>query len=166
MKSRYFLTLLATLCTVSLLLPGCISKKPSSEGTKTEISAGKNQIAFVILTIQNKDEKQASKITKQEIIKTDGKLKENPNTDFSAAPYHLSCELIEKGKVVHSFSIEHPLFKNIEYYDDDGPKTKFVRSEEQEFSIRLQFTEGNSSELKIYETIDTGRRQNIATLKL
>lgn len=135
--------------------------------SKTSIiaaSSPKPQTVFALFKIENDSQQKKSKIQLKEKMKSDGALKDPYPADWSGSQY-LTFEISQKGKLVHAFKVEHPLYKHVEYAEEDDLKSKQLNLDQAEFFVRFQI-DNSDTFLKIYETLQGDDKIEILTIQL
>lgn len=129
---------------------GCSSSTKTalvSETTKPKSTESK--IVFASFLIRKQPEKE-SKIELISVTESNGKLKKNTEIKNSLENY-LTLEIISSEAPKQVIQIEHPLYKTVEYVNDQHKLTsQYVETDEADFFIRFQKT-GNT-QIKVSET--------------
>lgn len=118
-------------------------------------------ISFIVLGISKDSIIEKSNIKLINKINNSGKLKLDDNNFINNS----SLKIISyfKSKMIATTIIEHPLYQNIEYVNENKQfERKLVKREKAEFFIRIQ---GEVTTLKIYEKIN-GKELNEILIKL
>jgi hypothetical protein len=122
-------------------------------------------IVFLIFKIIKDKNSDKNKIEYIKNIKTSGSLKNN-YTESINSDNILTIEIYRNDILDQNISINHPLYKNIEYLNEDNTfARKEVISEEEEFSIRIS-NRNSKTIIKISETLKNNKKQQLTTLKL
>lgn len=124
-----------------------------------------NSIAFVVLSIR-RDSAHANSIVEL-LSKTQsaGEIKDKNKNALEFANY-LSIVIYNQGKILDSMTIEHPLFRHIEYLDDNNNfSVKDITLDKAEFFFRFQ-VRGSSNEIRILEKLRGSTKKELATIKL
>jgi hypothetical protein len=122
-------------------------------------------IAFLTFKI-NKDPKNiANKVTYIKTIKTKGTLKSNAIEPVNSENT-LNIEIFINDKLDQTITIEHPLYKSLEYLNENKSfSRKEVVIDEAEFTVRI--TNKTSEKLiKISENLKSKTKKELATFKL
>jgi hypothetical protein len=78
----------------------------------------------------------------------------------------LTIEILKDNKVFQTITMNHPLFKSVEFVENNGQfNKKQVELEEDTFFIRFQ-TMGVATSIKISETLTDVAKKEIANIKL
>ncbi len=142
----------------------CNPKKNFTEKETSIQQQEKSQIVFLTLRI-SKTLDSNNKVELLKTFKTDGLIKKKFESEINSENY-LTLELYSNNKLENTKKIEHPLFKEIEYYDDtNNIKKKSVVLNSSEFSVRLQTKKPNCS-VKILETLNNISIKELITLKI
>ncbi len=122
-------------------------------------------IVFAVINIHKSSTDSKSIMNLVSTTQTAGKLKiQNQNPVLT--DNYLSVYVYNNKKLIDSMSIEHPLYKHIEYWTADNTfAVKDTILDQSEFFIRFQ-TSGDSNELKISETIKNKTIKDQTILKL
>ena len=130
---------------------------------KSQVPAA-DQIIFLTMSIADDSRQGARTITLQDLVKTPGTLKTSPTRAFQARP-HLSCILYAGSLRQDSIMLEHPLFKQVEYVNEqDQLQQKAIKLDQAEFFIRFQ--PGSADQLKIEERLPGTLPKTLLTVKL
>lgn len=149
MKSLLFLLILFSCCRSAL----------KNENIESDT------IVFAVLNIHKNSTDSKSTIHLVSKTQTAGKLK-TQNLNPVHTDNYLSVYVYNNKKLIDSMTIEHPLYKHIEYLtEDDTFAVKDTILDQSEFFIRFQ-TIGKSNELRISETIKNKTAKEQTILKL
>lgn len=139
---------LALLLGLNCLGCGSSAMKSSSSEPKTSKSA-ESKIVFVSFLISKQPEK-SSKIELLSVTESNGKLKKNTQTNVSSNDY-LTLEITSNQSAKQIFKIEHPLYKTVEYVNDQHQLTsQYVETDQADFFIRFEKT--GPVQIKVSET--------------
>ncbi|MBS1533819.1 MAG: hypothetical protein JST78_01985 [Bacteroidetes bacterium] len=143
MHSRFALLIL-------LILTACSStQKTAATAESAQEKSIEPKIVFAGFLISKQPEKE-SKIELISVTESKGKLKKNTETKNSLENY-LTLEIISPEAPKQIIRIEHPLYKTVEYVNDEHKLTaQYVETDEADFFIRFQKT-GNT-QIKVFET--------------
>ena len=163
LKFKILLILVITLNNFS-----CISKKGFTENKQIHISAEKNEIVFLFFKIF-KIFKNSNSIKNQiELIKTlkkDGIIKKDFETEINSENY-LTIKVYTNNQIVKIFKINHPLFQEVESFNENNViNKKIIELDSQEFSVRIQTKNSNSS-TKIFEKIKDKPEIELLNIKI
>ena len=149
---------------LSILLISCGVPKKNEPHQENTTSVDENALVFVLLKI-NRDSIQ-QKNTIELISKTiaSGKMKDGFQNQSKSENY-LTIDQYAQGKLVKTFTIQHPLFKQVEYSDGNNLTSKTIELDSANFFIRLQLS-GSSNKIKISETLKDTPTRELTTLKL
>ncbi len=136
----------------------------TSKSSRDAASASKPQTVFALFKISKDVQTNKSKIQIKEKMKSDGALKEPYPVDWKGSKY-LTFEIIQKGKVIHSFTIEHPLYKRVEHAEGNDLKSKQLDLNEEDFFVRFQIDNPDAF-LKVYETLQGNDKTELLTIQL
>ena len=130
----------------------------------TTVAVNESKIMFLVLTIFNdsiKDENHISLISKSA---SSGKIKQVDESAITSENY-LTFKVYEKNKLVTTVVKTHPLYKDIEYQNDNHElSTKHIELKKEDFFIRLQIN--SPSVLKIFEKRKDKPEQLLTTIDL
>ena len=148
----------------TLLLISCVATKGIGVDDSIILNKDTDKIVFLVLRI-SKDSLQGENLIEfVSLIKKDGKMK-NEMQDKIDSENFLTLDLYEKNKLMRSITIEHPLFKQVEYEDDDVLTSKSVELDKTEFFVRLQVN-GDLNRIRIWETLKNAPRKELSTIEL
>lgn len=125
----------------------------------------KNSVVFAVLNIQKDPVLEKSVIKLVSKTQTPGTIKKQNQQPHRGDTY-LSISVYNKIELLDSMTIDHPLYKHLEYVTADHTfESRDTVLDQSEFFIRFQ-SKGNSVELRIKETINnqTGKDQSIIKL--
>ena len=143
----------------------CNSKKDLNENKSVFKELEKNQIVFLIFKINKNLDSNNNKIELIKTIKTDGVLKKDFETETNEDNF-LTIELYNDNKIEKEIKIDHPLFKEIESFDDNNKIIKkSVVLDSAEFTIRLQIKNSNSN-FRILESLKNKSIKELFTSKI
>lgn len=143
-----------------ILLVSCVVSK-SNQNTQ---QADKDEIMFLIFSIQRDSVMGKNKIELISKVKSAGTIKKISQENHSYENY-LTFEVNEKGKPLNTIILDHPLYKKVEYLDGDTLTTRSIVLDKQEFFIRLQL-HGDLTQIKIIETLKNAQKKEVTTIKL
>jgi hypothetical protein len=150
---------------LSVIILSCGTSKLSDTGTIEQTEKESNTIAFVVLKLRNDPLHGKNVIELVSIRKSAGVFK-NHESQSEGFKNSLTIELFKNGSRIHTQTIQHPLYKTIEYMDENKAfKTKDIELKEAEFFTRLQIR-GNGNELRIFEKLQDTPPQKLLTLPL
>lgn len=135
-----------------------------TQTSNTILDTNQSEIVFIVMKISRDSLKKQSNIQIINKIKTPGTFKNNDRSSV-VNPNFLTMEVNNNGNVVHTFVLEHPLYKVVEYSDGDKLMAKQLKLDEEEFYVRLQSNDA-STELKIYETLSGVSKTLLTSIKL
>jgi hypothetical protein len=147
-------------------LISCVTTKQTAS---PEVSVAENSsedvIVFLVLHIK-KDEG-----TKQNIVKlvsqtkNAGAIKRDKAQELAPSENYLTLHVYEKNQEVNKITVEHPLYKHVEYFEDNQFKTKDIALDESEFFVRIQAT-NHCDKVVVWETIKNSNPKELTTIKL
>ena len=163
---RYFTTSLRIILffiLAVLFLSSCkCVQKSRSDISNTQYP---DSICFLVFNINKDSTLNKSNINLISKIKTEGKIK-SENQDNINSDNYLTIEVFEAGKLINTITINHPLYKNIEYVDDNNElKSKYIELEKNDFFIRLQ-QNAASTKIRISESLKNKEKQELIIIKL
>ncbi len=145
-----------------ILFASCGLTKQNERNNNTD----ENSVVSLAFNIrkEKQDAKSVIELIKQ--IQSPGTIK-NQNENVSYSGNYLSIYTYKNKKLTDSMTIEHPLYKHLEYV---GANNAFAVKDtvvtKEEFFIRLQI-QGRSNEIKIFETLkNKPKREELISLKL
>ncbi len=129
---------------------GCGSNAKTATATEPKTSKStESKIVFASFLI-SKQLGKSSKIELLSVTESNGKLKKNTATNAPSNDY-LTLEITSEQTSKQIFKIEHPLYKTVEYVNDQHQLTsQYVETDQADFFIRFQKT-GNT-QIKVSET--------------
>ncbi|MFN8275486.1 MAG: hypothetical protein U0X58_11495 [Flavobacteriaceae bacterium] len=135
---------------IFLILTACSSiQKTATTAESTQEKSIESKIVFASFLISKQPEKE-SKIELISVTESKGKLKKNTESKNSSENY-LTLEIISSEAPKQIIRIEHPLYKIVEYVNDQHKLTaQYVETDQADFFIRFQKT-GNT-QIKVSET--------------
>ena len=149
-----------TILLLLIALSSCAPTKAPQDNPS--ITAPTEQIVFLNLKIQKAPN--GNKITLLSKTKTTGKIKQNPQKPRSQE--YLTIEVFNNNTLYQTTYNTHPLYKNIEYADEQNQlTTKSIQLDQDEFFIRLQ-TKSGQTKVRIYETLKDKPKTELITLTL
>ena len=151
-----------SVCLLLLTMSG-FSCSTSKANYAAEVSV-KDEIVFVVFKISRDTIRQKTSIQVLEKIKSDGTFKGDVVSNWTSGNF-LTFEVYEKGKQIRNFTMEHPLYKGVEYAEDDIMISKQLSLTEEDFFIRIQTTTPDTK-LKVYETLDGKGKNELISIKL
>lgn len=144
---------------LSLILASCTWARQANHSALSENEG--NSILFLVFKIQ-KDARQSS-IELLSKSQSTGKVKQ-PAPRQPITNHFLTIGVYRKNRLVHTLTIEHPLYKHVEYVHENGVlASKNVELNEAEFFIRLPV---NADAIQISETISPGAEKPLTKIKL
>ncbi len=153
---------LASLCLILLIASCAISNTPTP-ANESSITNSENAIIFVVFKIRKGQTKSTIEIVSN--TKTIGTMKRQTENTLDSNNA-LTIEISKGNKTFQTITMNHPLFKSVEFVGLDGKlRRKNVLLEEDTFYIRFQ-TKGETTSLKIRETLSGTVSQEIANFKL
>jgi hypothetical protein len=147
--SRHFgKVFLGWLLWLSCLGCGSSAVKSVSSAPKTSKSA-QSKIVFASFLISKQLGKN-SKIELLSVTESNGKLKKNTEANVPSNDY-LTLEITSEQSSKQIFKIEHPLYKTVEYVNDQHQLTsQYVETDQADFFIRFEKT--GPVQIKVSET--------------
>lgn len=146
---------------LSCLSCGSSAVKSVSSEPKTSKS-DESKIVFVSFLISKQPEGE-SKIELLSVTESPGKLKKNTENKSSLENY-LTLEITSYETPNEIICIEHPLYKTVEYVNDNHQLTsQYVETDQADFFIRFQKT--GSTQIKVSETRKKQKRE-LKTFKI
>ena len=149
-----------------LLIYGCKTVNPSNDKkveNKNLITNTKNFTVFLSFTINNENLNKNSVVELVDKKIQIGSFKIKKNDTFENI---LTFDLYENNIFVKSYSIEHPLYKNVEFVDDNlNLNTKSIKLTTAEFFLRIQ-TNSEKFSIKLFEKIGQKEKKIIKTISI
>jgi hypothetical protein len=122
-----------------------------------------DHIIFISMSIARDSLTGTRVITVQEVVKTPGTLKVRPRDPLGVGPY-LSCIFFADQHRLDSLQLEHPLYQQLEYVNENKQFAhKVVKLNQAEFFIRFQ--QGGANLLKIEERLPDALPKELITIK-
>lgn len=139
------------------------NKKNTKISNDSAQNNSENFLFFLNFTIKSENSNTNSVIELLDKKVQKGSFKSQKNDTFENM---LIFDLYENNILIKSYSIEHPLYKNVEFVDDNNNlKTKSIKLTTAEFFIRMQ-TNHQKNSLKIFEKMSKNEKLLIKTLTL
>ena len=149
-----------------LLIYSCKTLNPLNDKkveNKNSILKAKNFTVFLSFVINNENLNNNSVVELLDKKIQSGSFKIQKNDTFENT---LIFDLYENNIFVKSYSIEHPLYKNVEFVDDKvNLNTKPIKISNAEFFIRIQTNSENFS-IKLFEKIGQKEKRIIKTISI
>ena len=139
----------------------------ASTGPTFQYNPEEAQILFFNLSISKASKKDKTQVVLVETIVSKGKIKRDYPKSSPVKAFQLRCSFLDDQKnVLKQTTINHPLYRRYEYQDDEGQmQSKVVESNEGQFSLRTQLTEGIVY-LQVEEILEDNQPIQLQTLKL
>ena len=146
-----------------VFINACHSSKQLAKDENVSIE--KNQIVFLLFSIENNDTTKTIKLTDK--IISNGKLKPVSQANDLLKQGNLKCVFLnKKGNIVAESLIPNPLIKHLEYFNETGKgEFKEVTLEESTFFIRTQL-QSEMVSFKIVEIISKTEFNELAIFTL
>jgi len=143
------------------------NEKPSDEKPFIQYNPEQPHILFFNLTIRKADQEKNKAVELVNTKVVEGKIKRDFPPSVSPRPFQLLCSFLDKEeKILKQTAIDHPLYKRYEYQNDQGElSSKLVESDDGQFSLRTQLTEGMHY-LKIEETLKDNQPNTLQIIPL
>ena len=138
-------------------------------GTRTQAAEPKpslpgHQIVFVSLVILQDSSRASRVIRVEQMLKKPGLLKSGKSMTFTPGP-HLKGTLLSGPQPLDTFLLEHPLFKNQEYVNEQQQLAwKALSLHQASFFIRFQ--QKGASHLKLEERLPGSPPKELINIKL
>lgn len=157
-------SLLNFLLPVFTFLVSCSAARqvPAAETTANRVA--KPKILFLVFSISEDTVQKKTTLILQSKVEKEGDLKQ-PGRSEELFPNYLTVEYYEEDRLKSTFNLEHPLYKNLEYFDGKEMVSRFVKLEKSEFFIRLQ-THSENGKIVVYETKGNSPKTKLLTTKL
>lgn len=153
---------------LSWLLASCTAHRSatgSGSSSFLQETARPDHVIFLTLNISRDTAAGQSQIRVLNTVSKEGTLKRGDLEPETHAGARLKCELLAGESVTDSFLVEHPLFKDVEYLNDQHAYArKEVRLNSQDFFIR--FRQGQAQSIRISEMLPGIAMQELLTIKL
>lgn len=157
---------LRSLMLIFLLLPfiSCSSLPGVSTRAISPVQGMKPRIVFLMMRMirDSLSGSNSVELVKKTIL--DGSLKKQKNSEVHFGEY-LSIEVLEEGTPPHTFSIDHPLVKHVEYEQNKELVAKEIRLNKSEFFVRLQVHKAAAT-VNIYENTGNSARKKLLSIPL
>lgn len=146
---------------LSLFLSSCTWARQTDRAALTENAD--HALLFLVFKIRKNAGQDGSSIELLSKTQGAGKVKQI-KTSLPAANHFLGIDVYRENKVVYTMTIDHPLYKRVEYADETGKlASKDIELDEAEFFIRMP-VQGDA--VKISETIRPGAEKLLTKIKL
>lgn len=124
-----------------------------------------NKILFVVMRITRDSLSGKKVITVLSKTQTSGTIKKE-YSDHADAENYLTVDLFDGEQIVTTITMEHPLYKQVEYADSTNVLiSKKIVLDKADFFIRLPI-HGNASLIRISETLKNKARQELTIIPL
>lgn len=148
----------------TVFLFSCAPGKPTDDQPETATASAPDEILFLTFKIEKDSLAQQNKLTLMHKTKGVGKLKAQP--EHAGTPNFLTVEVFQRGQLVKTFTLAHPLYKHVEYVNEHNHfAVKDAVVDQEEFFFRLQ-TKGNGYSVRISETLKSEKPTELLTLTL
>lgn len=146
---------------LSLFLSSCTWAKQTDRAALTENAD--HAIVFLVFHIRKDAGQNTRRVELLSKTLSAGKIKQ-PESLLPDTNHFLGIDVYRKNKVVYTMTIEHPLYKRIEYADENGKlASKDIELNEAEFFIRIPVP---GDAVKISETLRPGAEKLLTKIKL
>ncbi|HUH74703.1 MAG TPA: hypothetical protein VLZ75_09865 [Chitinophagales bacterium] len=146
---------------LSIFLTSCTSTKLIEDAP---INYSEGVIYFLVFNISQDTALKNSTIHLTSKINSVGEIKNNFQEHIDSENY-LKVEVYDKDLLINTIIIEHPLYKNIEYFDEEKLSTKFIELDSADFFIRLQVN-NPSNVINISEVLNHSTPVELLKIKL
>lgn len=147
-----------------IMLSSCGGAKINNDKSTSNVSENTEAIVFLVFKMQQNDLKENS-IELISQTQVSGKMKAEPE-NIAAKENYLSIDLYQKNRLYKTIIKEHPLFKHVEYPDENNHYvSKNIEVKEDEFFFRVQKNE-QPIEIRISETLKNGTKKQLIDLKI
>ncbi|MDR0927995.1 MAG: hypothetical protein LBO69_09580 [Ignavibacteria bacterium] len=152
------------LASIFIAILACMSPKDISNNEQNNAIIGEEQIAFITFKIYKDAAKNtnAIQILNKNIVAGSFKKDESDAINYDN---YLDFQIYENGKLVGSIKIEHPLYKFVEYFDDNEFQSSIIKLDEQDFFIRLPI-KSNLIQIIIIEKLQDNAPNELTTINL
>ena len=124
-----------------------------------------NSILFILLRISNDSNSTKHKVELLSKTTSVGKIKKVNDNAFHSENY-LTIQIFNNRKLIDTRTIEHPLYKHLEYSDaNNSLAAKDTIIDNAEFFFRVQ-AQGNKNEIRVFETLKNKQKEELAIIKL
>ncbi len=151
---------------IFLLLPfvSCSSLPGVSAGAISQVQEVKPRIVFLMMRMTRDSHSGSNSVELVKKTIKDGSMKKQKSSEVQFGEY-LSIEVLEEGMPPHTFSIDHPLVKHVEYEQNKELVAREIRLDKSEFFIRLQLYKAAAT-VNIYENTGNSARKKLLSLPL
>lgn len=146
---------------LSIFLTSCTSTKLIEDAP---INYSEGVIYFLVFNISQDTALKNSTIHLTSKINSVGEIKNNFQEHIDSENY-LKVEVYDKDLLINTIIVEHPLYKNIEYFDEEKLSTKFIELDSTDFFIRLQIN-SPSNVINISEVLNHSTPVELLKIKL
>jgi hypothetical protein len=146
-----------------LLFLCCGTPKSKYEHSEITTKSSADEIVFVVFKMRKYYNKNTIEIIST--TKATGKMKADLNRPIDPEN-HLTLEILENNQIVKTLRIEHPLYKSVEYLNENNQYiSKQVTADEGEFFIRIQ-KKALQTKVRVLETLKGKTKNELQTFKL
>ena len=149
---------------VSAVFLSCGASKTQPENAMPAEQKTPDAIVFLSFKmVRNPNGKNSVTLINQNIAS--GKIKKGSEMRADSENL-LAFEVYQNNRLSQTILINHPLYKHVEYLDDDNHyKSKDIVSDQEEFFIRIQ-TNGEAATIKILENLKEKTPSELLTFKM
>ena len=151
---------------IFLLLPfvSCSSLPGVSAGAISRVQEVKPRIVFLMMRMTRDSLSGSNSVELVRKTIKDGSMKKQKSSEVQFGEY-LSIEVLEEGLPPHTFSIDHPLVKHVEYEQNKELVAREIRLDKSEFFVRLQVHKAAAT-VNIYENTWNSARKKLLSIPL
>jgi len=157
---------LGRLMLIFLLLPfiSCSSLPGVSARAIPPVQEMKPRIVFLMMRMSRDSLSGSNSVELVKKTIKEGGLKKQKSSEVQFGEY-LSIEVLEEGMPPHTFSIDHPLVKHVEYEQNKELVAREIRLYNSEFFVRLQLHKAAAT-INIYENTGNSARKKLLSIPL
>ncbi len=168
LKAIYLLKIfpLGRLMLIFLLLPfvSCSSLPGVSTRAISQVQEVKPRIVFLMMRMTRDSLSGSNSVELVKKTIKEGGLKKQKSSEVQFGEY-LSIEVLEEGLPPHTFSIDHPLVRHVEYDQNKELVAKEIRLDKSEFFVRLRVHKAAAT-VNIYEKTGNSARKKLLSIPL
>ena len=157
---------LGRLMLIFLLLPfiSCSSLPGVSARAIPPVQEMKPRIVFLMMRMTRDSLSGSNSVEMVKKTIKEGGLKKQKSSEVQFGEY-LSIEVLEEGLPPHTFSIDHPLVRHVEYDQNKELVAREIRLDKSEFFVRLRVHKAAAT-VNIYEKTGNSARKKLLSIPL
>lgn len=148
-----------------IVFVSCSGLQTQKESPSLLQESQRDKMVFLVFKITKSHNHQANKVTLIQESKSKGNVKINMGNTPSTINY-LTIICYGKASLQKTFTLPHPLYKQVEYLNDSNQYSlKDVELEEDTFFVRLPYNP-KIQKISIFETLGENPKKDLITLNL